>query len=86
VAALIVVFSAILLRLRRRYLESDLWFGPALFATVSTTAVVNLFAQLLNSSGFLFGPNRTRDGDQHAREYHLACVDVFSRSSLVPQT
>ena len=58
-ALFIVAFAAILLRLRRRYLESARWFGPALFATVSITAVLNLFAQVLNSSGLLFGPNAT---------------------------
>ena len=58
-AAFIVVFSAILLLLRRQHLERALWFGPSLLATISITTVVNLCAQILNSGGFLFEPNAT---------------------------
>ena len=58
-AAFILAFSAILLRLRRKYLKRALWFGPALFTTIFTTTVVNVCAQVLNSSGFLFEPNAT---------------------------
>ena len=58
-AAFIVVFSAILLLLRRQHLERALWFGPSLLATIFITTVVNLCAQILNSGGFLFEPNAT---------------------------
>jgi hypothetical protein len=58
-AAFIVVFSAILGRLRRQHLERALWLGPALFTTIVATTVVNLCAQILNSAGFWFAPNAT---------------------------
>ena len=58
-ATFIVAFSAIMLHLRRQYLERALWLGPALASTISITTMVNLFAQTLNSSGFLFEPNAT---------------------------
>jgi hypothetical protein len=58
-AVFILAFSAVLLRLRRQYLERALWLGPALFVTISITTVLNLLAQILNSSGLLFGPNAT---------------------------
>ncbi|MFQ5471423.1 MAG: hypothetical protein ACE5FA_00880 [Dehalococcoidia bacterium] len=58
-AVFIVVFSAILLDLRRKHLERALWFGPVLLATISISTVTNLCAQALNSTGFLFEPNAT---------------------------
>ena len=53
----VLVFSLILLRWRRRYLDRELWFGPTLFSLVASTTVANALAQLLNSSGVAFEPN-----------------------------
>ncbi len=58
-AAFIVTFTAILVHLRRQYLERALWIGPTLLTTILVTTVVNLIAQILNSGGFLFEPNAT---------------------------
>ena len=58
-ATFIIIYSVILLRLRRQHLERSHWFGPALLSTIFITTVLNLFAQVLNSSGLLFEPNAT---------------------------
>jgi len=56
-AVFIVVFSAMLSRWRRLYLERALWLGPTLFATIVVTTGVNLGAQILNAVGYGFAPN-----------------------------
>ncbi len=55
--AYLLVFSVILLRWRRRYLDRELWFGPLLLSLVVATTVANALAQILNSSGVVFEPN-----------------------------
>lgn len=55
-AAFLVVFSLVTLRLRRRHLERALWFGPVVMSIIVLTIGLNLLAQLLNASGLVFAP------------------------------
>ena len=49
--------GALVVPLRRRNLDRELWLGPILLTLVAASTVANLLAQLLNVSGMLFEPN-----------------------------
>lgn len=51
-----VVFSIALVRLRRRHLQRELWFGPLLITITWTTTLLNLAAQLANVIGVPWAP------------------------------
>ncbi len=82
-AAFLVAFSAILLRLRRQYLESALWFGPALFATVSITTGMNLFARFSIRAAFCSGRTRPARSSESSG-FSCTLASCWCESSFCP--
>ena len=55
----IAIFSVLMIRWRRRYLDRELWVGPILFSLLVGTTGANILAQALNLSSVVFQPNST---------------------------
>jgi xanthine/uracil permease len=52
-----IVLLAIVMHLRRKYLQRELWFGPALTGTIIVATAANLAAQFANTFGIFSDPN-----------------------------